>query len=259
MSTIKYININNNDVYFLACVNDKILINDNYKGMLILDSELNMIDAIEIMDDLVIYSYYVYQNKILLYCPENNNIVFLDVESGKYIIISLSGFESEIFGDVYELDDDKIILATYKGNFICIDLLNQNPKLSYYNGNGTQVQKDYDIFKNYTVHKVFPDVTRALVGNEELCLIDYRKHMVLLERIKQEQYHDYELMNHCLVKIGENNINMTNCKNEVVFKPMKGYIYLRAKSLKVNEVSYIITLASCNDNAESCMIEKHFL
>ncbi len=257
MNTIKY--INNNDVYFLACVNNKIVINDNYKGVLILDSQLNMIDAIEIIDDLVIYSYYVYRNNILLYCPENNNIVFLDVESGNNLIISLSGFESEIFGDVYGWDNDKIILSTYKGKYICIDLLNQNPKLSYCNGNGTQVQKDYDILKNYTVHKVFSDVARALVGNEELCLIDYRKHMVLLEKIKQEQYHDYELMNHCLVKIGENSINITNCKNEVVLKPMKGYIYLRAKFLKVNEVSYIITLASCTDNTESCMIEKHLL
>lgn len=257
MTATKYISVVNNDIYFLACVNNKIVINNSYIGVLILDSELNVIDTIEIIDDLVIYSYYVYQNNILLYCPENSIIVLLDVETGKHMIISLSGFEDEIFGEIYEWIDDSIVLSTYKGNFICINLTNTASEPLYYNECEMQVQKDYDFLKKYTVHKVFSDETKAIVGNNKLHLLDYRSHRVLLEKIEQEQYHDYELAGQCLVKIGENKIGITNCREEFVLKPKKGYIYLRAKFLNENSKRYIITLSSDNKNIENSIIEKY--
>ena len=41
----------NNDIYFMEVVSDKIIINDNYDGVLILDSELNIIKRIKLLDD----------------------------------------------------------------------------------------------------------------------------------------------------------------------------------------------------------------
>lgn len=257
MTPTKYIRVVNNDVYFLACVNNKIVINNNYRGVLILDNELNVIDTIELIDDLVIYSYYIYQNSILLYCPENNIVVLLNVATGKYVIISLLGFENEIFGEIYEWINDSIVLSTYKGNFVRINLTNIVPKPLYCNECGMQVQKDYHFLKKHTVHKVFADETKAIVGNDELYLLDYRNHTVLSERIEQERYHDYELAGQYLVKISENKIGITDFKAEVDLKPKKGYIYLRAKCLNENGKRYIITLASDIENIEKSIIEKY--
>ena len=257
MTATKHIKVVHNDVYFLVCVNNKIVINNSYRGVLILDNELNVIDTIEIIDDLVIYSYYIYQNNILLYCPENSICVLLNVETGKYIIISLLGFENEIFGEIYEWHDDNIVISTYKGNFVRINLKDMALGMLYGNEWGSQIQRDYNCLKKYTVHKVFANETKAIVGNDNLYLMDYRSQTVLLEQIEQEQNHDYELAGKYVVKISENKIGITVHKEEIVLKPKKGYIYLRAKCLNENGKKNIITLASDIETNENSIIEKY--
>ncbi len=62
--------IRENDTYFLEVLDDRIIINDNYDGVLIFDLEMNFIKAINIFEDIVVYDSYVISNKeLILFCP----------------------------------------------------------------------------------------------------------------------------------------------------------------------------------------------
>jgi len=75
-----------NDVYFFQTVSDKIIINDNYVGLLILDSDLNLIKRLAIFDGITIYSSFFNNSneEILLFCPDNECIVYVNIRSYEY-------------------------------------------------------------------------------------------------------------------------------------------------------------------------------
>ena len=72
---VKTLELNNNDVYFIETLEDSIIINDNYSGVIILDKKLNFVKKIRLIDDLMIYSVAKYKSEILLYCPDNDENV----------------------------------------------------------------------------------------------------------------------------------------------------------------------------------------
>lgn len=255
---IKEVEFYDNDVYFLATVNDRIVINNNYIGILILDVELNLINDIDIISDFMIYSYYTFQENILLYCPENSIIVILNVESFEYKIVSLCGFEDDIFGQVFEWTSNYVMLSTHSGRFLQIDWLSEYPKISVCDCTGMTIQDYYYFLNQYVIFKVFPNIKTALIEDDKLYLIDYESHKILKEEIKREKSHDYELVGQCLIQVGENEISIASKNEEVLLNPQKGYVYLRVKSFDKNLKGYFVVLSSSSGNINISKIEKYF-
>ncbi len=256
---IKEVEFYDNDVYFLAIVNNRIVVNNNYKGILILDVELNLKKDIDITSGFIIYSYYTFQEKILLYCPENNIIVILNVESYEYKTVSLCGFENDILAQVFEWTSNYVILSTYSGRFVQIDWLSEHPKITVCDCTGIAIQDYFYFLNQYVTLKIFHNIKAALIENDKLYLIDYEKHKILKEEIKREKCHDYELIEHCLVQIGENEICITEKNEEVLLNPEKGYVYLRIKPFDKDLKGYFVVLSSSNGSINISKIEKYFL
>ena len=96
MLMISIKNFYDNDIYFMKRIGNTIIINNNYEGILILDSELNTIKEEKLLDDLLISDCFVNQNtkEIMLYAYENNCFVYLDtVKNIKKIIPIQEEFE----------------------------------------------------------------------------------------------------------------------------------------------------------------------
>lgn len=55
---VKTLELNNNDVYFIETLEDSIIINDNYSGVIIFDKGLNFVKKIRLIDDLMIYYFH---------------------------------------------------------------------------------------------------------------------------------------------------------------------------------------------------------
>lgn len=66
-----------NDIYFMEVLEDKLIINDNYNGISVYDSSPNLIKTIEFMDGFLIESSVKKGNEIMLICPENGSLVYL--------------------------------------------------------------------------------------------------------------------------------------------------------------------------------------
>lgn len=94
-----------NDIYFMEVLSDKIIINDNYNGILVFDKNLELIKKLEIFEDITIYYSFVNNigGEILLFCPDNECIVYINIETYEYEVIYLkNGLENLIFSNLYE-------------------------------------------------------------------------------------------------------------------------------------------------------------
>ncbi len=119
----KSIKIENNDVYILDIVGNYILINNNYRGISIFNINLEKVKDIPIFEDLVIYSVYkdFIGEKILLYCPDNECIIYVNLELSDFNIIPLSN-QDIIFSPIYYWNENLIILITYTNEFYILDI-----------------------------------------------------------------------------------------------------------------------------------------
>ncbi len=142
-----------NDMYFLEIVADKIVINDNYSGVIILNKNLNIIKRLSLIEGITIYSSYVnhINEEILLYCPDNDIIVHINLKGYDYRIIQLEdGLDDLIFSNAYEWHKDYVILSTY--NFELVKINMENLSLEKIGSNMAE-QLYPSIYKSLELHK----------------------------------------------------------------------------------------------------------
>lgn len=70
---------NDNDIYFMEVVLDKIVVNDNYEGILIFDDNLNLVKKLKLLEDMIVYKSYINKAKMemLLFCVDNQCMVYI--------------------------------------------------------------------------------------------------------------------------------------------------------------------------------------
>jgi hypothetical protein len=122
---IKEIIQSENDIYFLEVISSKIVINNNYKGIIILSQDLEILKEVDIFDDIMIYSGYINEisEELLLFCPENECLVYVNINTYEWKVINICGnLNNIVFSPVYMWDINELILSTYNGDFysICI-------------------------------------------------------------------------------------------------------------------------------------------
>lgn len=117
--------IKEKDLYFMETIVDKVVINDGYEGIEILDCNLKSIKKVKIFNDIVIHSSYINSksNEIILFCPENECFVYVNLKSYEIKIIQLeASLQNVLFSNVYLWKDDIIIPDLYSMDFYRIDL-----------------------------------------------------------------------------------------------------------------------------------------
>lgn len=113
------------DLYFMETIVDKIIINDGYEGIEVLDCNLKLIKKLKIFNNIVIHSSYINgkSNEMLLFCPENGCFVYVDFKSYEVKIIPLeSSLQNLLFSKIYLWQDDIIVLDPCNMNFYRVDV-----------------------------------------------------------------------------------------------------------------------------------------
>lgn len=87
-----------NDIYQVETYGDKIIVNEDYNGIRILDSSLNTLKIISITEGLIVHSIYKQANgnSIIIYDFDHKQLIFIDLEICNPLTINL-----EIFVDHY--------------------------------------------------------------------------------------------------------------------------------------------------------------
>lgn len=224
-----------NDVYFLEVVDDKIIINDNYEGILIFDIEGILIKRIALMNGMIIHSALKNDKELVLLCNENGIIFHIDLETYQYKMILMGDFEDWIFSPIFEWRKNEVILSDYKGNLLKLDLRQKRLiKTSKNSHEYDLVRKTYEKLNDYHIAKMISE-EKAIVQNScsELELIDYSEDVITILKFQKEQFHDFEVADNHIICVGENEIEIMdiNNKENKRFLPGKGYCFLRGKCI----------------------------
>lgn len=255
----------NNDIYFMEVVSDKIIINDNYDGVLILDSELNIIKRIKLLDDLMIYLSFIKENEIILYCYENQCLIYINIDSYAYDIILLDADLNErIFLPFYEWVDNDLILLADSGNiFVHVNLLDNKAQIIQKNTIEkfqVSIYDDWNKLNKFLMYKVYPNRYHAVIKSKNvIMLMNYKNDTESVLKIVPIKFHDIEVATtNCAAQISESEISvMYGGKNVVLYPKDQYYRFLRGKFITIDKTDYLLLLLSSNFDSTNAKIEKY--
>ena len=245
---VEEFNLINNDIYFMEIIGKWVIINNDYTGIMILDNHLQLIKKLFLIQELMIYSSFSSSSELLLFCPDNN-----------FQIISLEGLENLILSAIYKWDQEEVILSSYKKEFIKLDLNNYSiKKLNIDNSECRKFREDYIKLSRFHVYKIYELEKKAFIKNSfsEVDFIKYKGKIEVLQKISQEDFHDFEAIDNYILKIGEEKAVLIHQENKKAYYPEKNYSYLRGKFLKIGKEIYFYLLSSHNAKL-SIKIEKY--
>lgn len=235
----------------MEVLSDKIIINDNYEGILILDSNLNIIKRLKILEGIMIYSSFVNRyGEILLFCPDNECMVHINIEDYQYKVISLkNGLEELIFSTLYEWNENSLVLTTYNGEFysICVDKKTIQ-KIDY-----KEIEKLYPNLYNfyqelmkYKVIKVFSDEYIAIIYDENcnINMINFKRKTKQVINNVSDDFLDIEFRDETFTIVNENIIEIVKGYDKKVINRNKEFIFLKARFLSKGNNIFLVTLSS---------------
>lgn len=259
---VKEVELIDNDVYFIEILDDLLVINDNYQGILIFDSEFRQVGQIKLIEGLSIYTSYKKDKELLLFCADNNCFIYVNVELNYQKIIDLSEFDYWIFSTLYDWDKKNIILSDYQNHFMKINLNTGCLTINnVHNAESQAIRDDYNKLKKFKIIKNDGFEKKAFVElyDKKVGLVDYKQDLNIIKEFEQGKYHDFELANDYIVKIGENKVEILIDSEVEIFYPSEKYYFLRGKFMYKDNKTYLFLLSGDKTNSCHIKIEKYEL
>ena len=256
------LNLNNNDIYILETCLDKIIINDNYQGLLLLDNSLNILHAIPITKNLIIYTVYKNHNcqNIMLYCPDNKQIILVDLQTLVNKIISLpKTLDNQILSPNYYWHKDILILTTFDRIFYQLILQSNKLKQIPYKTIKSTWKHFFNFWnqcQDYTILTTYPHEASIIFQKDmkTIGFFNYTKNTTELIDNFDKGWHDIEHQNDFFAFIYEKKIELFHNNNKTILKPQEDYAFLKMRFLNANT---IIVLSSAISNNLQCSIETY--
>lgn len=256
MNSVEFVN---NDVYFMEVLEDIVIINDNYCGILLFNSNLEQICRIKLFEDLSIYSSFKQGKKILFFCPENNCFVYFDSSSNEKKIIPLKEFESWIFSPLYIWCQNNVILSDYKGRFVNVDLKSGEIYTIDIKDMVHQEQREYiEKLYKFQILRIYSKKKRAIIyfDGSKIRLIDYDQGIKVINEFEKEQYYDYDWNDDYIAKISENKVEIIHGNSKTSYNSAEYYSFLQGRIMGLSGYKYFFLLSTLKSNNENSKIEK---
>ncbi|WP_312752928.1 hypothetical protein [Rummeliibacillus suwonensis] len=250
-----------NDVYFIEVLFDKIIINDNYDGILILDTNLNLIKRINIFKGIIVYSLFIKNEEVLLYCPDNECIVHIDVSTYEYSIIYLkNGQENLIFSTLYEWNENGVVLTTHNDDFYSVYIRAKTIQKINHKELERLYPKVYELYQklnNFKVVKVFSDEYEAIIVDEEhnFSMLNNKEQFKHVLKNLPSDFHDIEFRNGAFAVVNENSIEVFTSNDKALFFPNKNCIFLKARFFVKNGGIGLLALSSSQSDVSYSKID----
>lgn len=265
----KELNQSNNDMYVMEVVSDRIIVNNNYKGVLILDNNLNLIKKINLFKDIIVYKSYINRAsmEMLLFCEENQCMVYINLINYNHKIISLKNeLEDIMFSNIYQWNSSGVVLSTYDNEFYEICIHNREVKKL----NHSQVKENYsELHRFYKTivngETMFGDVVGEFKDgyivreeDEKVYINTQNKDEYVFEKNISNTF-DIQFIEGVAAIVSEDFIEIVKGNYKERISINKDNMFLRVRFLKKLNETYIISLSSNKSNIRKSKIEMYKL
>lgn len=259
------------DIYFMEAVADKIIVNDNYRGVMILDYDLKVEQQLTLTDNLVIDMSFIKKNEIVLVCYDNQCLIHINIHLLHYRIIPMDEkLQEKSFLQLFEWKDNELTLLADEGEEIVY--------INLYDGSLRTVQRettdedlpavcyDWDNIKAFTMHKAYPGRGEAIVEADHLIKrMRYREgaeSILEVDPFETEPwfFYDIELMRDVCLQVGEKAVLLSKGKDRHHFITKgKNERFVRGRFVLENDkISFMLLSGNESDGMQS-IIEKYEL
>ena len=170
------------DTYFLETLNDKVIVNNNYRGLIVLNEDIEPVKTIDIGHDICIYNAIVIDDeRVLLNCIDDKKIFVVNIETSEVKSCDIAqNLVEEVLKEKISSEDDFIVLRTYKGYNFVLDL--NNMIIDQYDLSIEQVVKDSEEMPRDCIDftKVGNDI--VYLFEEELKIIGDEENVIIPDK-----------------------------------------------------------------------------
>lgn len=249
--------IKNNDVYILETCKNNIIINDNCRGLLALNTSLNIIATIPIENSPEIYSIYTQYDysKVMLYCPEDQRMIFINLHTlYSHIIAIPQNIEQQIFSPNYYWHENTFILTTFSDLFYQYAFASNSLK---------QITKEtvkavtpvffnfWKEYKSHTIINTYPHQNAFIFQQSPntISFFDGSNNQTTSVHNFSGGWHDIEYNDGIFIFIHEDTIEIIQNKNKIILQPEPSYYFQKVRFINKNTI--VILSSSHSETLQS--------
>lgn len=243
----------NNDIYFMRVLPDgKILVNNNYSGIIMLGNDLEEIRRWSLFSDLLITSSWSDGKWVLLWCYENGCLILIDTTTGHFKIIPLKQLAEVMFSPVISWDSKTIYLYDYYGNAYEID-------------------RERNMLSLSRARKYFPNFNSCegsifkMNSGGDMAL--YRKNqasIMLLNQAGEKIYeknidvgsHDFDAAKKFFLEVNEEWAMLSNREKEECIFPLEQHMFVRGGIIDRKKCTEVFLLSVDKSDVSHSSIQK---
>lgn len=259
----------NSSTYILEPIADNFFINKGDQQILLLDKNINTAETIELNLPVSIYSslYSDDGEKIVLYCPDDNLLIYCDIINKKAISINIEDLETATLSSVYYYDKNKFLISAYDKGFYIFDCVTHKIEpaaLDY-------VKENYTIFYNfwltvkqhgfgYQINSQQQTFIYKEESSNQVIYFDYKNDKKTIVQDPETGYHDIIFHQGYFIFIAEE--ELTIIKNNDIYRyPIEDplYAFLRARFTTEDGKLFIIVLSTNECKYTTSKIAKYEL
>jgi len=251
---------NHNDIYILETLQNNLIINDNYHGLLQLSAFLNIEKKINIPEGTTIYFLYKKfdENNLAIYCPDQEQI---NINNSKNNFIALHQQDKTIFSPTYYWQNDTLIFTTYDHTSYQVCFVTHTLKEISKN----EIKKKYPIFfnfwnqsKNCNILTSYSEKFSFIAQENDTTIAFHNTLNTAYDKIQisEDGWHDIEYNNNIFIFVYEKKLEIIHYNTYTLLQPNSGYIFLRAKFITQTS---IVILSSKPSNHNDSMLHLYQL
>lgn len=253
--------VENNDLYVLECHQGIIIVNNNYSGINLYNENLQLLNTIDIFEGLLIHTVFKnpYKNEVILYCPDNQVFVYVNLETTFQKVINfMSDMDEFGLSNIYFWKGEEVLFLYGNKRYYKINLglfLLQELDL-------LEVENKYPTFcrmlnesSKYLVHEGGTEkLTYEDRNNNVIAYFDFTKNMKITSKIPNKLGHEVIYLEGMFLSIHEEFIQAIKEGKEVArIDTVTPYTFLKARKQSEQNTNFIV-LRGNKSNTQECFL-----
>ncbi|GAA3408997.1 hypothetical protein ACFFNY_08590 [Paenibacillus hodogayensis] len=255
-----------NDIYVLECHQGIIIVNNNYSGVNLYNKDLELRNTIDIFEGILIHTVYKnpYKNEVILYCPDNQVFVYLNLDTAFQKTINFIADIDECgLSNIYFWSGHEVLFLCGNKGYYKID----TDLFSLQELDTSVVEKEYPTF--YTMlnesskYLILEGGTEKLTYkdriNNEIAYFDFTNNIKIASSIPSKLGHEVIYLDGIFLSVHEEFIQAIKEGREVArIDTVPPYSFLKASKMTEQNESFII-LRGNKSNSQQCFLSRYYI
>jgi hypothetical protein len=256
--------VEDNDVYVLECHNEVVIVNNNYSGIKLYNKNLELQNTIDIFEGIIIHTVYKNPNKneVILYCPDNEVFVYLDLDTKFQKVVNFIGnIDESGLSNIFFWSGREVLFLCGNKRYYKIDI----GLFSLQELDKSVVEKEYPTFSKIlnesSKYLILEGGTETLTckdrNNNKLAFFDYKNNIKNVSNIPNKLGHEVIYLHGIFLSVHEEFIQaIKEGKGVARVDAVSPYTFLKARKQTEQNANFIV-LKGNKSNPQQCILTRY--